>query len=80
MTLDGVELLGLEPFERAQAGLFLTFQYPIEVPGVPLAAALAESLLAAGRSRRSRERLGSPRASPRRPPSSGSRRRSWRAR
>ena len=54
VTLDGVELLGLEPFERAQAGLFLTFQYPIEVPGVPLAAALGESLVAAGRSGRSR--------------------------
>jgi Fe-S cluster assembly ATP-binding protein len=49
VTLDGVELLGLEPFERARAGIFLTFQYPIEVPGVPLASALAESLAAAGR-------------------------------
>jgi len=49
VTLDGVELLDLAPFERAQAGLFLTFQYPIEVPGVPLASALTESLLAAGR-------------------------------
>jgi Fe-S cluster assembly ATP-binding protein len=49
VTLDGVELLGLAPFERAQAGLFLTFQYPIEVPGVPLASALTEALLAAGR-------------------------------
>jgi len=49
VTLDGVELLGLAPFERAQAGLFLTLQYPIEVPGVPLAAALAESLAASGR-------------------------------
>jgi Fe-S cluster assembly ATP-binding protein len=50
VTLDGVELLAMAPFERAQAGLFLTFQYPIEVPGVPLASALSESLLAAGRS------------------------------
>jgi Fe-S cluster assembly ATP-binding protein len=49
VTLDGVELLGLAPFERARAGLFLTFQYPIEVPGVPLASALTESLVAAGR-------------------------------
>ncbi len=49
VTLDGVELLGLEPFKRAQAGLFLTFQYPIEVPGVPLGSVLVESLLAAGR-------------------------------
>ncbi|MGD1012160.1 MAG: Fe-S cluster assembly ATPase SufC [Acidimicrobiales bacterium] len=51
VTLDGVELLGLAPVARAQAGLFLTFQYPIEVPGVPLASALAESLLASGRSK-----------------------------
>ena len=49
VTLDGVELLGLTPFERAKAGLFLTFQYPIEVPGVPLEAVLTESLVAAGR-------------------------------
>jgi Fe-S cluster assembly ATP-binding protein len=49
VTLDGVELLGLSPYERAQLGLFLTFQYPIEVPGVPVASALAESLSAAGR-------------------------------
>jgi Fe-S cluster assembly ATP-binding protein len=49
VTLDGIELLGLAPFARAQAGLFLTFQYPIEVPGVPLASALTEALVAAGR-------------------------------
>jgi Fe-S cluster assembly ATP-binding protein len=49
VRLDGVELLGLEPFERSQAGLFLTFQYPIEVPGVPLASALSEALIAKGR-------------------------------
>lgn len=49
VTLDGVELLGSAPFARAQAGLFLTFQYPIEVPGVPLASALTEALVAAGR-------------------------------
>ncbi|MBB5221717.1 Fe-S cluster assembly ATP-binding protein [Amaricoccus macauensis] len=33
-TLDGEELLGLEPEERAAAGLFLAFQYPVEIPGV----------------------------------------------
>jgi Fe-S cluster assembly ATP-binding protein len=32
--LDGVELLGLAPEERARAGVFLAFQYPIEIPGV----------------------------------------------
>ena len=32
--LDGVDLLALEPEERARAGLFLAFQYPVEIPGV----------------------------------------------
>ncbi|MGI9485858.1 MAG: Fe-S cluster assembly ATPase SufC [Geminicoccaceae bacterium] len=31
---DGEELLEMEPEERAVAGLFLAFQYPIEIPGV----------------------------------------------
>ena len=30
----GQDLLDLEPEERAQAGLFLAFQYPVEIPGV----------------------------------------------
>lgn len=34
ITLDGVEILELSPDERAQHGLFLAFQYPVEVPGV----------------------------------------------
>lgn len=33
-TLDGEDLLALEPEERAAAGLFLAFQYPVEIPGV----------------------------------------------
>lgn len=33
-TLDGVNLLDLEPEERAAAGLFQAFQYPVEIPGV----------------------------------------------
>ncbi len=32
--LGDVDLLGLEPEERAAAGLFLAFQYPVEIPGV----------------------------------------------
>jgi len=32
--LDGIDLLALEPEERAAAGLFLAFQYPVEIPGV----------------------------------------------
>jgi Fe-S cluster assembly ATP-binding protein len=34
VTLDGEALLELAPDERSQAGLFLAFQYPVEVPGV----------------------------------------------
>ena len=33
-TLDGEDLLDLEPEERAARGLFLAFQYPVEIPGV----------------------------------------------
>ena len=32
--LEGEDLLDLEPEERASAGLFLAFQYPVEIPGV----------------------------------------------
>jgi Fe-S cluster assembly ATP-binding protein len=48
VTLDGVDLLGLPPWKRAQAGLFLAMQYPTEVPGVSLEDALTEALLARG--------------------------------
>ncbi len=34
VTFDGKDLFGLEPEERAAAGLFLAFQYPVEIPGV----------------------------------------------
>ncbi|MBN9344737.1 MAG: Fe-S cluster assembly ATPase SufC [Devosia sp.] len=34
VLLDGVNILEMEPSERAAAGLFLAFQYPIEIPGV----------------------------------------------
>jgi Fe-S cluster assembly ATP-binding protein len=33
-SLDGEDLLAMEPEERAAAGLFLAFQYPVEIPGV----------------------------------------------
>ena len=32
--LEGLDLLDMEPEERAAAGLFLAFQYPVEIPGV----------------------------------------------
>jgi len=33
-TLDGEDVLDMEPEERAAAGIFLAFQYPVEIPGV----------------------------------------------
>jgi Fe-S cluster assembly ATP-binding protein len=34
VTLDGADLLDMEPEARAAAGIFLGFQYPVEIPGV----------------------------------------------
>ena len=34
VTYQGKDLLDMEPEERAQAGIFLAFQYPVEIPGV----------------------------------------------
>jgi Fe-S cluster assembly ATP-binding protein len=49
VRLDGADLLGMRAWERAQAGLFLALQYPIEVPGVTLVDALSEAFSAMGR-------------------------------
>lgn len=51
VLLDGEDLLGLPTWKRAQAGLFLGMQYPIEVPGVALVDVLAEAFAASGRAR-----------------------------
>jgi Fe-S cluster assembly ATP-binding protein len=48
VTLDGEELLGRPTWERAQRGLFLGMQYPIEVPGVAMGAMLSAAVGAAG--------------------------------
>jgi Fe-S cluster assembly ATP-binding protein len=37
IMLDGVDLLAMEPHERARAGVFLAFQRPVAIPGVKLA-------------------------------------------
>jgi Fe-S cluster assembly ATP-binding protein len=49
ITLDGVDVLAMTPWERAQAGLFLAMQYPTEVPGVALLDLLEQAFVAAGR-------------------------------
>jgi Fe-S cluster assembly ATP-binding protein len=43
---EGKDLLAMEPHERARAGIFLAFQYPVEIPGVSIANFLRTSLQA----------------------------------
>lgn len=50
VLLDGVDLLGLPAWQRAQAGIHLVMQYPSEVPGVGLTDMLSEAFRARGRS------------------------------
>ncbi|HEX6993535.1 MAG TPA: Fe-S cluster assembly ATPase SufC [Gammaproteobacteria bacterium] len=49
--LDGRDLLAMSPEERAAAGLFLAFQYPIEIPGVNNAYLLKAAMNAQRRAR-----------------------------
>src|SRR5687767_147333 len=44
VSFDGQDLLALEPHERAAQGLFLGFQYPVEIPGVSSLQFIRESL------------------------------------
>ena len=55
--LDGVDLLGLEANERAARGLFLSFQYPLEIPGVPALTFIRTALNAQRRARGEAGRL-----------------------
>jgi Fe-S cluster assembly ATP-binding protein len=50
-TIDGEELLGLPTWQRAQKGLFLAMQYPVEVPGVRLEDLVGSALASRGSSR-----------------------------
>jgi Fe-S cluster assembly ATP-binding protein len=50
-SFEGTDLLAMEPYERAAAGLFLGFQYPVEIPGVSSLQFLRESLNSQRRSR-----------------------------
>ncbi len=50
-TFDGHDLLAMEPEERATSGLFLAFQYPVELPGVGNANFLRTALNAVRRAR-----------------------------
>jgi Fe-S cluster assembly ATP-binding protein len=51
VEFDGSNLLAMEPHERAAAGLFLGFQYPVEIPGISYLQFLRESLNSQRRSR-----------------------------
>ena len=51
IRLDGIDLLELEPDERAAHGVFLAFQYPIEIPGVATMTFLKAALNAQRRAR-----------------------------
>ena len=50
-TLNGKDLLAMEPEERAAAGVFLAFQYPVELPGVGNATFLRTALNAIRRAK-----------------------------
>jgi Fe-S cluster assembly ATP-binding protein len=50
-SFDEADLLALEPHERAALGLFLGFQYPVEIPGVSFVQFLREALNAQRRAR-----------------------------
>ena len=51
VDFDGQDLLDMDPHERAAAGLFLGFQYPVEIPGVSNVQFLRESLNAQRKAR-----------------------------
>lgn len=58
-TLDGEDLLALEPNERAAKGVFLSFQYPLEIPGVPTLTFI-RAALNAQRKARSEDEVSAP--------------------
>ena len=59
VSWKGEDLLALEPAERAARGVFLSFQYPIEIPGVP-ALTFVRTALNAQRRAREEEEVSAP--------------------
>jgi Fe-S cluster assembly ATP-binding protein len=51
VRFEGESVLGLEPEERAQRGIFLSFQHPVEIPGVTTSVFLKAALNAVRRAR-----------------------------
>jgi len=58
VEFEGRDLLALEPHERAAAGLFLGFQYPVEIPGVSSLQFVREALNSQRRARGEKELSG----------------------
>ena len=58
-TLDGEDLFALDPSERAARGVFLSFQYPLEIPGVP-ALTFVRTAMNAQRRARGEEEISAP--------------------
>jgi Fe-S cluster assembly ATP-binding protein len=58
VSFESRDLLAMEPHERAAAGLFLGFQYPVEIPGISYLQFLRESLNAQRRARGEAELSG----------------------
>src|SRR3954469_15998266 len=59
VLLDGEDILAMPPDERAAKGLFLAFQYPLEIPGVATMTFL-RTALNAQRRKRGQEELSAP--------------------
>ena len=58
VTFDGRDLFAMEPHERAAAGMFLGFQYPVEIPGVSYLQFLREALNSQRRARGEKDLTG----------------------
>jgi Fe-S cluster assembly ATP-binding protein len=58
-TLDGEDLVALAPDARAAKGVFLSFQYPLEIPGVP-AITFLRTAVNAQRKERGEPEMGAP--------------------
>ena len=58
-TLEGDDLLDMDPEERAAKGLFLSFQYPVEIPGVPVMT-FVRTAMNAQRTARGEEEISAP--------------------
>lgn len=58
-SLNGEDLLDMEPEERAAKGVFLSFQYPVEIPGVPVMT-FVRAAMNAQRKARGEEEISAP--------------------